>query len=973
MANNPTSNSALREFAETFGEPLLVAANTPMPIDNEEDIWFVEHGAIDVLSTQYEDGQMQAPFRHFVRLESHRMAFGADIRDHRVKLVFKAVQGTTVRRISRELLLNKLSQGEVSDDLVSEVYEQVNEWIKNVSSTVAREMDTRPAAEQLVAPGSAAASGVNSARQGVVWIVSDVLDASYLGLIDRLIEHDQSKMLAVTQDTWAYIYSTKGEACKSTSEFDLTAVITDILPEFLLVSLDALALHQQLLLVDDANLQKEQANLRQHQKTIARARLSTLTSDPDEYKIKQIPLEAALRMVGKHEGIEIRTPVKALRGENSSLNDYLEASTIRAREVNLTSESRWWQGDSGAMLGFRGENNAPVVLLPKTNGRYRVVDPISGESTHASEKTAAEIHRVYMLYPGLQTSDAVDFEQFVPASGARMSGDVVRLVAAGLGAGLIALTPAVVANILVGQVINHGDVGTLLQMGSVLIALALVAALLHVIRGTVMMRIEGRVTARLGAVLMDRLLRLRPEFYRRFNSGELAAKSLILQDVRDFLSAIAADSVLTTLFLLPAFGLMFFFDAAMAFTALFSGVIVLGVVTMFCILHIEPQRRYLESMFKIAGEVHQFLIGITKLRLAGAENSAFAAWADLYREHKRAEIQLSVLSEHLTAFSASVPAIISAIFFMVVMLKSENALAIEDFLAAYTAAMIFYMSIFLLAQSAKAISIVKPACEQLLPILSNPTNTGSDGGMQLTLQGEIHLDKVSFTYPGSELPVLQDVTIHAKPGEFIAIVGESGSGKSTILRLALGLETPLSGAVYYDGRDLSYLDLVMVCRQVGVVTQDGNLQNGTVLDNIIGVSTDLTTEDAWTAARQAAVEEDIRAMPLGLYTSVGENSSTFSGGQVQRIRIAAALARSPKIIFLDEATSWLDTKSQALTMKSISDSSKTRIVIAHRLSTIRMANRIYVLQGGCVVQVGNYEELLETTGFFRDMALRQMA
>lgn len=221
--------------------------------------------------------------------------------------------------------------------------------------------------------------------------------------------------------------------------------------------------------------------------------------------------------------------------------------------------------------------------------------------------------------------------------------------------------------------------------------------------------------------------------------------------------------------------------------------------------------------------------------------------------------------------------------------------------------------------------------------------------------------------------MLEDVSIHVKPGEFVAIVGESGTGKSTLFRLALGLEKPASGGVYYDGRDLAGLDVGAVRRQVGVVMQDGALMHGSVLDNIIGHGDECTEEDAWRAARQAGVAEDILAMPMGLYTMVGENSATFSGGQGQRIRIAAALARKPRIIFLDEPTSWLDTKGQAQTMKGIEDSTSTRLVIAQRLSTIRMANRIYVLQGGHVVQSGTYEELLVAAGPFRDLAQRQMA
>ncbi|MCY4231137.1 MAG: ATP-binding cassette domain-containing protein, partial [Alphaproteobacteria bacterium] len=162
-------------------------------------------------------------------------------------------------------------------------------------------------------------------------------------------------------------------------------------------------------------------------------------------------------------------------------------------------------------------------------------------------------------------------------------------------------------------------------------------------------------------------------------------------------------------------------------------------------------------------------------------------------------------------------------------------------------------------------------------------------------------------------------------------------------------------------------------RQMGVVMQDGTLRPCSVLDNVIGADSRLTEDDAWRALEQAGVADDIRAMPMGLHTSVGENSANLSGGQSQRIRMAAALVHRPRILFLDEPTSWLDTRSQALAMKGIEEFTSTRVVIAHRLSTIRNADRIHVLHRGCLVQVGSYDELLAAEGKFRDLALRQTA
>ena len=193
------------------------------------------------------------------------------------------------------------------------------------------------------------------------------------------------------------------------------------------------------------------------------------------------------------------------------------------------------------------------------------------------------------------------------------------------------------------------------------------------------------------------------------------------------------------------------------------------------------------------------------------------------------------------------------------------------------------------------------------------------------------------------------------------------------MRLALGLEEPTGGAVYYDGRDLANLDRRSVRRQVGVVVQDGALQPGNILDNIVGIGDNLSIDDAWQAARLADLDGDISAMPMEMFTPVGDSIATFSGGQMQRIRIAAALVRNPQVLFLDEATSWLDASSQARVIQGIESLAVTRIVIAHRISTIRKADRIYVLQAGRLIQHGGFDELFQTEGVFHDLVRRQVA
>jgi ABC-type bacteriocin/lantibiotic exporter with double-glycine peptidase domain len=206
----------------------------------------------------------------------------------------------------------------------------------------------------------------------------------------------------------------------------------------------------------------------------------------------------------------------------------------------------------------------------------------------------------------------------------------------------------------------------------------------------------------------------------------------------------------------------------------------------------------------------------------------------------------------------------------------------------------------------------------------------------------------------------------------VAVVGSSGSGKSTLLRLLLGFEQPTTGGVFYDGKDLARLDVGAVRRQTGVVLQSSRLMPGSLYDNIAGAS-QAPMAEAWEAARMAGVEEDIRAMPMGLQTMVTGAGSVLSGGQAQRLMIARALVTRPRILLFDEATSSLDNRSQQVVSESIERLAVTRIVIAHRVSTIRHADRIVVLERGRLVESGSYEELVAGDGPFAQLARRQLA
>lgn len=265
-----------------------------------------------------------------------------------------------------------------------------------------------------------------------------------------------------------------------------------------------------------------------------------------------------------------------------------------------------------------------------------------------------------------------------------------------------------------------------------------------------------------------------------------------------------------------------------------------------------------------------------------------------------------------------------------------------------------------------------PLFEEIRPVLDATPEVRTASTRPGPLSGAIEARRLSFRYTDDGPLVLDDVSFEVRPGEFVAVVGPSGCGKSTLLRLLIGFDRPLSGSVLYDGQDLAALDQSAVRRQCGVVLQHAQPFTGSILDVICGTEA-YTPEEAMAAARMAGLAEDIERMPMGLHTIVS-GSGAVSGGQRQRLMIAQALIRRPRILFFDEATSALDNETQRRVIESTKALNATRIVIAHRLSTVLDADRVIVMEDGRVAQQGPPARLLaDTGGRLHELVRRQLA
>lgn len=770
----------------------------------------------------------------------------------------------------------------------------------------------------------------------------------------------------------------------------LTTEITSAFPnpDILLAGLSQL--HTQLLhgvdLLDEQEAQAEMMRLRDRQRLNRQVTAealgelaSTLNSQDGNFFLEGTPLLVAAGAVGRAMGVKIRPPSSSenLKRVKEPLEAIVRASRIRMRRVLL--RDNWWDSDSGPIVAYTQQDNRPVALLPVSATRYEIFDPVEYTRVKVDEHIAATLTPVaYMFYRSLPNKalQAIDIARFTLKGHGR---DLLLILFTGIAVTLLGMVTPYATSIIIDNAIPDSDRGLLLQIGLGLLVAALGTSLFQLAQGFALLRIETAGDASTQAGVWDRLLNLPVSFFQQYTTGDLLSRISSVSTIRRQLSGRTLINFITNFFALFYLGQLFYYNYKLAFIAVAVAIIALTITTISGVLLLSKVRPLLELRGSIFGQIVQLINGISKLRIAGAEERAFASWSKNYTRQVKLELSTQRVEDAVVLFNTVMPIVTSGIlfWFTIKLLNdfqtSEGiGLSLGTFLAFNTAFNNFTRGTTNLSNTVTEIFQVIPQWQRTQPILGTIPEvdlTKADPGK---LIGNITVEHITFRYRSDGPLTLDDVSISVAPGEFIALIGGSGSGKSTILRLLLGFETPQAGSIYYDGQDLSGLDVDAVRRQLGVVLQNGQLNSASIFENIAG-GAQITLDEAWEAARMSGLADDITAMPMQMHTVVSEGGGNLSGGQRQRLLIARALALKPRILLFDEATSALDNRTQAIVSESLDKLQVTRIAIAHRLSTIRNAHRIYVLQSGRVVQQGTFQELAAVEGLFAQLMARQMA
>ena len=652
---------------------------------------------------------------------------------------------------------------------------------------------------------------------------------------------------------------------------------------------------------------------------------------------------------------------------NEVLEYLMRPYGIMRRRVNL--EPGWHRDAVGAMLGRMKEDGSVVALLPFGLTGYRYYDRRAGRFVRVNGRNERlfeiEAFAFYKPFPLKKMGVGSLLKYIVEQISAA---DLIMLVLSMLAALAVGMVMPRLNVLLFSTVLESGSPRMLVGIAIYMVCATLSAVLLNVVKSLITARINTKLDLSIEAASMMRVLSLPASFFKDYSAGELSNRLGYIGMLANQLVSMVLTTGLTSLFSLAYVSQIFLYSPALVTPALVVTVLTLAVTVGSVLLQTRITRQHMLAASKESGVSYAMISGIQKIRLTGAEQRAFARWGRIYAKASELAYNPPLFLKVSSVITLGISLLGTMWMYYAAVQSGVSVSEYFGFNAAYGMLNGAFMA---LSGIAAAASQIRPTLEMVRPIMQTEPEVAEDKAMVTRLSGGVELNNVTFRYSDDMPPVLDNLSLKIRPGQYVAIVGKTGCGKSTLMRVMLGFETPQKGAVYYDGRDLKMLDLKSLRRHIGVVMQNGKLFMGDIYSNITISAPWLTLDEAWEAAELAGMAEDIRNMPMGMHTIISEGQGGISGGQRQRILIARAIAPKPKLLMFDEATSALDNLTQKQVSDALDRMKCTRIVIAHRLSTIRQCDRIIVLDGGKIIEDGSYEELIQKDGFFAELVSRQ--
>lgn len=502
--------------------------------------------------------------------------------------------------------------------------------------------------------------------------------------------------------------------------------------------------------------------------------------------------------------------------------------------------------------------------------------------------------------------------------------------------------------LVMDQAIGQNDLDLLAIIAVGFSCLMLLQVVLSTLRDWTLQLLSSQIVFQLVGNIFHHLIRLPNSFFEKRHMGDILSRIGATRNIQDLMTQGLLSALIDGSMAMITAVILFLYSPVLAFIILASVILLIFVtLTFYPIIRARTEEQIGAAANEQTHLMESVRAAIT-IKTMGREAERESVWRNLYSRSFNSSVSLTRLQLTMSSISSI---ILGAQYILIVYLGARMILTGQGFSIGMLTAFLAFRSTFTdraqsLVQRGLQFGMVKLYLHRLGDIIAQEVEAQPGALISTEISGEIVLDKVSFRYGSTDRWIFKDLDLTIKAGEYVAIVGATGGGKSTLLKMLLGLHTPVEGQVYLDGQ-AARPDLWRAWRaRMGVVAQDDRLMSGSLSDNITFFDPEMTVERVHAAAIQAQIHGDITNMPMNYQTLVGDMGSALSGGQKQRVLLARALYRNPSILVLDEGTANLDSATEEAIGDLIEQLELTRIVVSHRPALVRRAARVLRLANG---------------------------
>ena len=570
------------------------------------------------------------------------------------------------------------------------------------------------------------------------------------------------------------------------------------------------------------------------------------------------------------------------------------------------------------------------------------------------------------------------FAWFWPAL-QRYRGILLQVLVASFVVQLFSLANPLLIQVIIDKVISQRSLDTLQVLGIALVVVTLMEGVIGALRTFLFTETTNRLDLRLGAEVIDHLLRLPLSYFDRRPVGELGTRVAELEKIREFLTGQALTTLLDTAFSVIYIVVMVFYSWLLTLIALCVLPIQVGLTLLGAPLFRRQYRDAAQENARTQSHLVEVLTGIQTVKAQNVEMISRWKWQDLYNRYISRSFEKTITGTALVETSQVLQKLSQLLVLWVgASLVLEGEMSLGQLIAFRIISGYVTQPLLRLSSIWQNIQELKVSFERLADVVDTPEESNEADKQKIPLpsiEGEVVFQDVSFSFLPSSPQVLKHVDLTIPAGTFVGVVGQSGSGKSTLMKLLTRLYAPTTGRILIDHYDIDKVELYSLRRQIGIVPQEPLLFSGTVAENIALTDPDASSESIVAAARMACAHDFIMDLPSGYSSDVGERGAGLSGGQRQRLALARTLLSNPRLLVLDEATSALDYDTERRVCNHLLDGLKhcTVFFITHRLSTIRRADLIVMLHDGAIAEVGTHDELMERRGRYYALYRQQEA